>query len=60
MSYLDKVLQPGETLIHRAKLSWTLYIPGLLMLVLALLAYGFVLSFFPQQKIAALVARRAR
>jgi len=56
MSYLDKVLQPGETVIHRAKLSWTLYIPGLLMLVLALLAYGFVLNLFPQQQIAALAA----
>lgn len=56
MSYLDKVLQPGETVIHRAKLSWTIYLPGLLMLVLALLAYGFVLSLFPTQHVGALAA----
>jgi uncharacterized membrane protein YdbT with pleckstrin-like domain len=55
MSYLDKVLQPGETVLHRAKLSWTLYLPGLLMLVLALLAYGFVLNLFQASEIWGLV-----
>ena len=56
MSYLDKVLQPGETVVHRAKLSWTLYLPGLLLLVLAVLAYGFVINLFPAQQVGALAA----
>jgi uncharacterized membrane protein YdbT with pleckstrin-like domain len=33
MSYLDTVLQPGEKILHRTTVSWTLYIPGLLMLI---------------------------
>jgi uncharacterized membrane protein YdbT with pleckstrin-like domain len=55
MAYLDKVLQPGETVLHRARLSWTLYLPGLLMVVLALLAYGFVLNLFQVSQIWGLV-----
>lgn len=35
MSYVQNVLQPGETLIHRAVLSWVGYLPGLLLLLLA-------------------------
>lgn len=35
MSYLDTVLQPGEKILHRTTVSWTLYIPGLLMLLIS-------------------------
>ena len=35
MSYLDTVLQPGEKILHRTTVSWTLYIPGLLMLLVS-------------------------
>jgi uncharacterized membrane protein YdbT with pleckstrin-like domain len=35
MSYLDTVLQPGEKILHRTTVSWTLYLPGLLLLILA-------------------------
>jgi uncharacterized membrane protein YdbT with pleckstrin-like domain len=41
MSYLDKVLQPGETILHRTTLSWTLLLPGAAVLLIAILAYGF-------------------
>ncbi len=47
MSYLDKVLQPGETVLHRAKLSWTIYLPGLLLLIIAFAAYFVVGSLAP-------------
>jgi uncharacterized membrane protein YdbT with pleckstrin-like domain len=39
MSYLDRVLQPGEKILHRTTVSWTLYIPGLLLLILAGLVF---------------------
>ena len=40
MSYLHKVLQPGETILYRTTHSWTLYIPGLLVLSLAIAAFA--------------------
>jgi uncharacterized membrane protein YdbT with pleckstrin-like domain len=35
MSYLDRVLQPGEKILHRTTVSWTLYIPGLLLVIVS-------------------------
>ncbi len=35
MSYLQKVLEPNETVLYRTTVSWTLYIPGLFVLAVA-------------------------
>lgn len=35
MSYVRKVLQPNETLIYQAELSWVGYLPGLLVFLAA-------------------------
>lgn len=35
MSYVNRVLQPGETVRHTAGLHWSMYVPGLLVWVLA-------------------------
>jgi uncharacterized membrane protein YdbT with pleckstrin-like domain len=35
MSYVNRVLQPGEVVRHGASLHWILYVPGVLMCVLA-------------------------
>ena len=35
MSYLQKVLEPNETVLYRTTVSWTLYLPGLLVLAIA-------------------------
>ena len=40
MSYLDRVLQPGEKILHRTTVSWTLFIPGIALLILAIIAYS--------------------
>ena len=42
MSYVDRVIQPGEAIIHRAPLHWVLYLPGSLSAVvfIVVLAYG--------------------
>jgi uncharacterized membrane protein YdbT with pleckstrin-like domain len=40
MSYLDQVLQPGEKILYRTTVSWTLLIPGLALLVLAVLVFA--------------------
>jgi len=37
MSYVKRVLQPGEVVRHMATLHWIFYLPGLLLLVLALI-----------------------
>ena len=39
MSYLEKVLEPNETIVYRTTVSWTLYIPGLLVLLVAIAVY---------------------
>ena len=39
MSYVRKVLQPGETLLHEATLSWVGYLPGLIVLLFAAVAW---------------------
>jgi uncharacterized membrane protein YdbT with pleckstrin-like domain len=40
MSYLQKVLQPGEAILYRTTFSWTLYIPGLLLLLLVIAVFA--------------------
>jgi len=69
MSYLTRVLQPGETILYRTTLSWTLYIPGLLVLLAAVAVFAasnrvlkpqgwaFVLALVPALIGFALVAR---
>ena len=39
MSYVDSVLQPGEEVRYRANLHWVIYLPGLLLWVLAAVLY---------------------
>lgn len=42
MSYVDRVLQPGETVVYRAPLHWVMYVPGLALAAVSILviAYG--------------------
>lgn len=39
MSYVDKILQTGETVKHRGRIHWIVYMPGLILAALALAAY---------------------
>jgi uncharacterized membrane protein YdbT with pleckstrin-like domain len=39
-SYVQKVLQQGEKVIYQAKLSWVMYLPGLFVLLGALIVFG--------------------
>ncbi len=45
-SYVKKVLQPGETVLHQAKLSWVMYLPGLLVLIAAAAVFGLGRAIF--------------
>lgn len=42
MSYVERVIQPGETLVYRAPLHWIVYVRGVTLAVIAMvvLAYG--------------------
>lgn len=44
MSYVQRVLQPGETVRHTASIHWIVYWPGVLSLVLACVSLGFSAS----------------
>ena len=39
MSYLQKVLEPNERILYQTTVSWTLYIPSLLVLLVAIAVY---------------------
>ena len=36
MAYIDSILEPGETVRFRTKLSWTIFIPAILLALCAL------------------------
>jgi uncharacterized membrane protein YdbT with pleckstrin-like domain len=42
MSYVDSILEPGETVRYRTNVSWTIYLPAILLAIaaLAVLALG--------------------
>jgi uncharacterized membrane protein YdbT with pleckstrin-like domain len=42
MSYVDSSLVPGEQVIHRARLHWTIYLRGALMACAGLLFFPFL------------------
>ena len=56
MSYVARVLQPGETVLYETKLHWWIYLPaiGSLMLSAALLAGSFFVM--PELGLAMLIA----
>jgi uncharacterized membrane protein YdbT with pleckstrin-like domain len=38
MSYVDSILEPGETVRYRTNVSWTIYVPSILLAICALVA----------------------
>lgn len=41
MSYVEKVLQPNETVKHTGGIHWIVYVPGAIFVILAVAAYLF-------------------
>jgi uncharacterized membrane protein YdbT with pleckstrin-like domain len=41
MSYVQRVLQPGETIRHTASIHWIVYVPGASLIVAALAVFAF-------------------
>ena len=39
MGYVQSVLQPNETVVYETKLSWAMFIPGLLVLAIAAVVF---------------------
>lgn len=42
MSYVDKILQPNETVRHKARIHWFIYLPALVFGAVALAVVGLV------------------
>jgi|SRR6185437_1576020 uncharacterized membrane protein YdbT with pleckstrin-like domain len=38
MHYIERILQPGETVLYRGKIHWVIYLPSMIMMLLALAA----------------------
>ena len=45
MSYIDHILEPGETVRFRTSVSWTIYVPSILLGLCALAALAVAGSF---------------
>lgn len=56
MSYLQRILQPGETLRYVGRLHWIVYFPGLVLSLLAAAAYVAVLGAVQGGAMPALLA----
>ena len=41
MSYVQRVLQPGEVIRYSGSIHWTVYLPGLVFALLALVTIGY-------------------
>jgi uncharacterized membrane protein YdbT with pleckstrin-like domain len=41
MSYVQSVLQPGETIRHTASIHWIVYWPGAVLILAALIVFGY-------------------
>ena len=39
MRYIERILQPGEKLVFAGKIHWVIYIPAIIMLLLAPVSY---------------------
>lgn len=48
MGYVESHLQPGEKLIHSATVHWIVYLPAILLAVLALAAWLAIPAYAPQ------------
>lgn len=42
MGYVERVLQPGETIRHASRIHWVVYLPGLLLCLIALVGLGYM------------------
>ncbi len=40
MTYTAKVLQPGETIRFHSRIHWVIYVPGIVLIVLGIVAVG--------------------
>jgi uncharacterized membrane protein YdbT with pleckstrin-like domain len=38
MRYIERILQPGETLVYSGKIHWVIYLPAMILVVVALAA----------------------
>ena len=47
MSYLQSVLQPGETLLYESRISWTTFLPGLIVLIVAIVVFFILRGVIP-------------
>jgi uncharacterized membrane protein YdbT with pleckstrin-like domain len=44
MRYIERVLQPGESLIHASKIHWIIYVPGVVVLLAGIAVFIVVLD----------------
>jgi uncharacterized membrane protein YdbT with pleckstrin-like domain len=56
MSYVDSILEPGETVRYRTKVSWTVYVPAILLAIGALAALALGANYAQTGTVSWLVA----
>jgi uncharacterized membrane protein YdbT with pleckstrin-like domain len=56
MSYVDTILEPGETIVYRAKPSWTLYAPAIGLVLCALIVVGLEANYTGLEAVSLTIA----
>jgi hypothetical protein len=56
MRYIERILQPGETVLYSGKIHWIVYLPSLAMWAAAVVALLAGAAFPPVLAVAALCA----
>jgi uncharacterized membrane protein YdbT with pleckstrin-like domain len=56
MSYVDTILEPGETIVYRTRPTWTLYTPAFFLALCALIVFGLELNYVGLEAVGLTIA----
>jgi uncharacterized membrane protein YdbT with pleckstrin-like domain len=59
VSYVERILQPGETVRHVSRIHWVVYLPGLLIALVGIGGGAYALDFDPQSRTVVLLGAGA-
>ena len=59
MSYVERVLQPGETVRHVSRIHWVVFLPGLIITLVGIGGGAYAMNFDPNSRLIVLIGAGA-
>jgi uncharacterized membrane protein YdbT with pleckstrin-like domain len=59
VSYIERILQPGETVRHVSHIHWVVYLPGLVIALIGVGGGAYAMDFDPQSRTVVLLGAGA-